>query len=749
MSTSGNIAISVETKSQLAKLLATENITLQHNPGVQTAYFDIKSRLLVLPVWQNISEDLYDMLVVHEVGHALDSDLEGWMGGIDKIAAKYHAKATNRNKSVIKDFLNVVEDARIDKRQKRRYPGSRKNYVKAYKELHERDFFKIKNEDVNGLTFIDRANIYFKGGVGFGIKFNTEEKKMIKRMEDAETLDEVVEIAGDAYYYAITTEKEALENKKVEALKGFEDEDEGDWEESDEDCDEDGEDEDGDSANKASKVEKDGDEDGDASSGKDEGEDGDDDGDSDDATKSPNQNGNCDEDYVPKVLTESAARENASSIVSSANVDYFYVDLPKMLHENIVDDYKVVIPQMKASVTPITSLFQNQIGGLDKIAEELATWKRAEQDSISFMVKEFEMKKAADAYARTSVAKTGVINTNKIHSYKFNEDIFKKVATVATGKNHGFVILLDWSGSMQSNLKDTIQQLFSLVMFCKRVQIPFEVYTFRNLVEADIKKKGEHLNQVDHGGKPAKVKFAEFKLRNILSSRMSLNELNDAMLHVYFAIYRTILSDQFRSTPLAQAILAFDYVINKFQKQNKVQIVNAVIMTDGASDPFLFEDRKGYKREAHYIIRDPITKKSYHINGKDEKNLRQKIVPIMVEVLRSRTNCNILGMYLTSSSVRYLSWELEQLFGGSVIMSEANVKSWKDNRFFSVASAGYDEYYVINVTSTNNQQNDLNVSKDMTSKAIAKEFMKYSNKKTVNRVMLARFIDRISKAIAK
>ena len=60
-------------KSQLAKLLATENITVQHKPDAKTAWFDVKNRVLSLPVWREMSNDLYDLLVVHEVGHALDT----------------------------------------------------------------------------------------------------------------------------------------------------------------------------------------------------------------------------------------------------------------------------------------------------------------------------------------------------------------------------------------------------------------------------------------------------------------------------------------------------------------------------------------------------------------------------------------------------------------------------------------------------------------------------------------------------
>ena len=60
-----------DTKSNLAKLLATENISVQHKK-VDTAYFDVKNRILCLPIWkEEMPDDVYDLLVGHEVGHAL------------------------------------------------------------------------------------------------------------------------------------------------------------------------------------------------------------------------------------------------------------------------------------------------------------------------------------------------------------------------------------------------------------------------------------------------------------------------------------------------------------------------------------------------------------------------------------------------------------------------------------------------------------------------------------------------------
>ena len=64
------MAVQQEIKSQLAKLLATEDIIVEHK-DVETAQFNVHTRELLLPMWDRASEDVYDMLVGHEVGHAL------------------------------------------------------------------------------------------------------------------------------------------------------------------------------------------------------------------------------------------------------------------------------------------------------------------------------------------------------------------------------------------------------------------------------------------------------------------------------------------------------------------------------------------------------------------------------------------------------------------------------------------------------------------------------------------------------
>jgi len=92
-------------KSILAKLLAAENITVSHQ-ATKTAYFDLKTRTLVCPVWKDMDGDLYDLLMGHEVGHALETPAEGWHNALEtKDGSKVDMK--------FKSFLNVIEDAWI------------------------------------------------------------------------------------------------------------------------------------------------------------------------------------------------------------------------------------------------------------------------------------------------------------------------------------------------------------------------------------------------------------------------------------------------------------------------------------------------------------------------------------------------------------------------------------------------------------------------------------------------------------
>ena len=172
-----------EIKGNLARLLATENLIVEHLK-VPTAMFDVDRRVLTLPMWDKASSIVYDMLVGHEVGHALftpNQDLD-----VD----------------CPKDFVNVIEDARIEKLMKRKFPGLRKSFAGGYKELHDMDFFSVHGKDMNEFSLIDRINLHFKIGASALIPFSIEEKLFVARTDLAETFEEVLQIAADVYEFS-------------------------------------------------------------------------------------------------------------------------------------------------------------------------------------------------------------------------------------------------------------------------------------------------------------------------------------------------------------------------------------------------------------------------------------------------------------------------------------------------------------------------------------------------------------------
>lgn len=724
-----NQVASFEIKSQLARLLSTENITVRHSPSARTASFDIKHRILTLPVWQNISEDLYDLLVVHETGHAIDTPLDEWIAAIKMIATKCHAESATATKAegAVKNFLNVVDDARIDKRQKRRYPGSKRNYLVGYKELLDRNFFGINGKEINSLPFIDRLNLHFKTS-GLLINFSAAEKALVKKVSETETFDEVVAVTEEVYRFSIAE----AQNKKSQTVQDdneFFAEDEGD------ETFDSGNDEEIDDILSISDEdfgdEESGDEDevvdGDETRGSGVGEQNDDD--------------ESDEDVIPESITEEAAQKALESIVRDDDTNYYYVTLPKINYENVVQDHKIVIPEMDQAVR---RMFDE--GYIKSDLAKLVEWKTKEKDSISFMVKEFETRKAADQYSRVAVAKTGLLDQTKLHSYKYNDDIFRKLALVPDGKNHGFVMVLDWSGSMLATLEHTLKQLFSLVLFCKRVQIPFEVFLFRSTFSSESYGKTS-FNFVENN-----IMMEDFRLRNILSSRMNAATLNKAMECLWIARTRGISSDPLDSTPLNQAILALDKIVNDFRKTTKVQIVNTIILTDGQSDPlrgvFAIKTQPAKPNGNLFILRDDVTGITYS-SRMNVGTWYNEATQVFLKILRARTNTTLIGFFMHSGPLSKLS-RVSSAVDYNFTQNVDNQKFWKENKYIGLTNAGYDEYFVVSCPSKWDTQieNTLDVSSSMTKAKALKAFIKFNEKKAINRVMLTKFITHISKKSA-
>jgi hypothetical protein len=469
-------------KDSLAKLMATENLTIVHKK-VPTAYFDLENRILCCPILKDeISPELYDLFMGHEVSHALNTPYEGVHSAVTK----------NRT---LKGYLNVVEDVRIEKMIKNKYQGLRKSFYKAYNELMDMDFFGIKDRNLQELSLIDKINLITKCGSRIQIKLTQEEQEFLDWSNRCQTWEEVVECATAIYEWSKENETRTEDDLKMVPQMfdiGDEEEDE-DGDESEEfdndfgDSDEDYEDEDnlpeiGDSENSEDGEEK---EEGEEESE----EETEEEGKSQrkmTGGKEASSGEYDDEDGARESITEHNAHNNEGQLYSEENIIKISVDLKdKYTKENdmmrsVKVSYKDLLKDMRESFFKDSNA-QNKEVALHTMNKLEAKNKKI----VNHMVKEFEMKQSAKRAVHAFSGKTGKLDMNALAKYQIVDDIFKRVTYLPEGENHGVNVMIDWSGSIHDEVLDLIEQALVLTMFCRKANIPHRVYLFSDNYERD------------------------------------------------------------------------------------------------------------------------------------------------------------------------------------------------------------------------------------------------------------------------
>ena len=487
--------ITKEVKGTLAKLLATENLTVEHRK-VSTASFDVNNRVLVLPIW-DASETVYDLLVGHEVGHALYTP--------------------NVPVDAPKGFVNVIEDARIERLMKQTYPGLRKTFFEGYRELWHQDFFGVAEEDPNKLALIDRINLYFKGSSQ--IEFTDEEKVFVDRAAKTNTFEDVIDLSNDLYEYA--KDKDAKNEELNPEQPDFQMDLPQDTDEQEEVTPD----------NEGDSLDTDTDDDGEDGSGDGEGEREEEESyESDLDVPSYKEGVDCVSETEAK--TEVSLKQALETLVNDDAREWIYLDLPKVDVDEVIVGWEEIQEDLyyhfegQAFRDPDEQTYYN--GNMEYARDHYYLYKKEAQKSVNYLIKQFEMKKSADDYQRTATSKSGVIDTNSLHKYKLTDDIFRRIQIVPEGKNHGLIFLLDWSGSMQYELLETLKQTYNLIWFCRKAGIPFRVYAFQNAHH----NEGEiHPAMAD----PKNLTLAltgDFRLLEFFSSKQNARSLEKSMEQV-------------------------------------------------------------------------------------------------------------------------------------------------------------------------------------------------------------------------
>jgi hypothetical protein len=717
----------MKNKSTLAKLLAEEDIFVVHKK-METAYFNPKSRELGLPIWKDeeMTKDIYDLMVCHEIAHALWTPL-------DMLES---AQVRNIDHS----FVNIIEDARIERMVQDRYPGAVAVFNRGYNDLTAKDFFGIGDKDVSELGLIDRINLFFKKQK---VEFTAEEKVWVKRVAETKTPDDVLDLAEELYaWMAENASEENDDDVRMIDPNG-----------------ESGEGEDDETGEGDAPADEEGDEDGnDATTG-----DADDAGDDDVGGSAETKEGESSEEGgldstgpggPPKAETDTDANNAGEMLVDKNATERTYGRIPA-LKDNLIMPFSEIVERATAHYNKSDSADWVNAKKL-----EIASLKDDSKKTVGYMVKEFEMKKAADQYARAAVSKTGSLDMGRLHTYKYNEDLFKKVTTLPGATNHGMVMVLDWSGSMYDNLKGTLSQLFNLVWFCRRTQIPFEVYAFSNNPSVCDDYSLPHYGPNFKAGDLA---LNNFKLLNFFSNKMTVKDeiaMMESlwMIASYYSgygygegiptIYPSFLN--LGGTPLNDAIIAMMEIVPMFKRDTGVQKVNTIFLTDGASHrtPGVYDYRLDSTTGEHYkvtghlrgnvIITDPKTLKSYEVDG-------YNMTDGLLRILKDRVpDMNLIGFFIAGSGKsgrvdKRVLYNLQNNLDKDAIMEQ--VRFMNKNKFLAIDSKGYDEMYVLPSKGMMAENDGLSDDLVGASKAKLKTaFGKSMKSKIDSRVLLNKFV---------
>lgn len=695
-----------QSKSILAKLLANENIAVQYG-NFQTAFFDVEKRVLGLPLWKEMSKPLTDLFIGHEVGHALYTPADGWHDSSVTIPG------------CPRSYVNVVEDIRIEKKVQSKYPGLVRSFQLGYKELFDKDFFGTNERPIESYSLVDRINIKAKLRDLVEVKFSSEEQPLVDMAMAVNTWEDVITACKALYDYMKEQEKNNAESSDSKnQIQDFSDESEllsmGDSESFEQDGEEAETSEGMGSGNTEEKPEE---------LNKDENS-----GNPSVETQNP-EGGDIAGNKSPETVeTDDAFRSNERKLLEQDDSGRQPMYVKSITHKQFkemlftYEDVKKAREEFSSS-HPVL------------IEEDYKAFLDETKRTTGLMAKEFEMRKAAYRTQRAQTARTGALDVGKLYSYKYNDDIFAKVTNLADAKSHGMIMMIDYSGSMDRILGDTIKQTLNLAMFCKKVGIPFEIYGFTS---------GDPCGRIYSPLTNSEVDHSDTRIFELLSSSLKKAEFEQAFKMLYLRTidpqgYYSITSrvEGFGGTPLNEVLMASNYIVNSFRSKFPVQKVNYVLLTDGDGRNVRVQRDDYYSYSRHMIIDNggklsKIHRDSNSCTAHLLNELRRKGVTTIGYRLAERNYDFNSAIFRTSE--KYIPHD----------EFSAKRKIYNKQKFLSMDNTiGYDRFFVVKADrrSLDTDIEDLEIDPNASKAQITKAFKKHANSKKGNRILATKFAE--------
>ena len=735
-------------QSILAKLLSKENIKIRHG-NYTTAFFELKTRTLGLPRWANKGKDVYDLLIGHEVGHALYTPQE---------AIELFKKAFPNTPF---DVCNIVEDIRIERLIQDTYPGLTAVFRKAYARLVTDDFFGTAKTDISKMNFLDRLNIHAKAGPSLNISFSPEELAIYDRCFKAQTFAEVLEICKDIKDLIPKNKEnskpeeskpnpqpaESKEENESQGISESQASEDSDKTPSDEGAESKMENESKDESNESPGTS------GDVL---------------DETPETPETSSDgikpvqeaSESPFISKTL-ESYEKALEASAQTNSNTAYFSVPSSESIRSRIIPFATLMAARANYQELPNPA----------EIIESVKNKHRAARKYAANLVREFDRRKAAFQYSRATVARHGVIDVNRLHAYKICDDIFSSTTKLADAKSHGMMMFVDYSGSMEENLGATLEHLVNLVLFCRAINVPFDVYGFTSAPSSS--KKSTEASEIN---------LNQLILIELFSSKMNKDEFKLALNQILAQSVvmtpgfgqrmpldggrgrracRQVFSqyESLNDTPLIETVIAAHTLVAEFRKATNVQKMNVIFLTDGAGSrgvDLTFDAARSGGPD--YFARPSkltgvLNKKAITFNTYDEVN---RSYAKLIKHLRETTNSTALGFFIPGSKKRAAA-AAEKSISFDSSRNLTDIPSKEEGKDFFVIKGGYnfDEYYILppagrggllNDTDDESAYEDFIPAEDLTKnkRELTKRFLGLNLKKKSSQVILNKFAQMIA-----
>ena len=742
-----------QSKSILARLLANENVTVQRG-NYKTAFFNVESRVLGLPLFTNdYGSDVEDLFIGHEVGHALFTPADGW-----------HDSATEMQ--IPRSFLNVIEDIRIERKIQEKYPGLSISFKKGYKKFSDLNFFETQDHDINEFSFIDRLNLKSKLRTFIDVDFSSEEKPYVDMAMTCDTWDDVVKAAKAIYDYMLSkNEKDNLKEPESQSDEDNFSENEKDsgsdssiFDSSDESDDTESDDTESDnSESNSNDTESD-----DTERKSDDTESKSDDSKSDDTESKSDNNQSVDtpqqsstalseekrEELVSK--TDEAFRKNENLFINNTEKlqPRYVAPMSRKTFSNMLIPYSEVKLARSIEVNPHG---YKTMGCYTDAINDYPSFIGETKKITSILVKEFEMRKAAFRTLRATQSNCGSLNVNKLHSYKYDDNIFKRVTSLADAQSHGMIMLIDYSGSMSRIIGQVIIQALNLAMFCKRVNIPFDIYGFT----------GGEYNSWDNMYRDKSLVPGEIsdshKIRvfHLLSSSFDKAEYEEAYRELFALskIREWAFSkiESLGSTPLNSVLLGFKHIFSDFKSKYGVQKLNFIVLSDGASSVMAVHSpgTEYNNRELFHNVQSRTFALDFNNKIRTVKN--ENVTDVLISEY-SKMGINTICFYIAERNrdirdVTYMiaSDKNDWVLRDSMI-NDIRAGFRKEKLKLYENAGGYNKFFILkgDKESLDTNIEDLEIGANASRSQIRKAFSEYSSSKKISRVLATKFAEAVA-----